>query len=126
MQLLSLPCTHSVVTKPCCCCRTQGVLLPTFHRAYWLGYQAAVWPDFHWLDRSANSSYSNWGTPLQGEQQPDNGGGALRAPPELCTAANSSLAGGQESPLTWSDDNCSLRLPFMCRRIGGLCTLVLR
>ena len=129
--LLSLlPCTHKCMhlwQVPCCiltpCPRPppcQGFFLPSFHRAYWLGYQAATWPDFQWLDRNAASDYTTWGLPLQGEAQPDNGGGALRARPELCAAANVSLAGRQEPPLTWSDDDCLLRLPFMCRKIGGV------
>ncbi len=45
----------------------QGWLIPTFHKAYWLGLEARKWPDFRWLDGSPSPSlhnYVHWGLML--------------------------------------------------------------
>ncbi len=42
----------------------QGWLIPTFHKAYWIGLAATTWPNFRWLDGSAppsEKSYAHWG-----------------------------------------------------------------
>jgi hypothetical protein len=82
------------------------------HSSYWLGYNAAQWgaANFLPIDKlvpSGRGTYSRWGA---GEP---NG----RAVPELCTAANQSLAYGADMyTYGWSDTACERqRMISMCR-----------
>lgn len=96
-------------------------MLPTFHQSYWLGLNASKWPEFVWMDPvAAGSNYTRWGTAQDGEQEPNNRRGRAGGPQELCAAANATLSGGQPLPMVWSDAECGLRLPFMCRQIGNV------
>jgi hypothetical protein len=40
---------------------TTGQLLPNWHKFYWMGYQSANWPVFQSIDKTINTTYSNWG-----------------------------------------------------------------
>ena len=40
---------------------SQGYLLPSFHKAYWLGLQMRDESTFSFLDASIKTSYLNWG-----------------------------------------------------------------
>lgn len=68
----------------------------------------SVWIGLHrnlWSDRSFYL-FQNWAA-----GQPDSAS-------EMCTAANMDISGG------WSDENCSLSLPFICYTSGNVSNLV--
>jgi hypothetical protein len=94
----------------------KGLLLPFFHRQYWIGLSSTTktYPRFRWKDPKvptldAPGAYVNWGimTP-QNKKEP-----FALFPPELCGAANftqmSMGVGG------WSDSNCNNAFAFMCK-----------
>jgi hypothetical protein len=44
----------------------QGVLFPSYHKAYWIGLQASNWPLFSWIDPgtpglNTPTGFKNWG-----------------------------------------------------------------
>lgn len=94
----------------------QGLLLPTFHTAYWIGLQSDVWPRFYWLDNITPSpdtfgAYKHWGAFMQGGKnvtEPNNLAGS-----ETCAAGNLTQSYGQASG--WADADCNIKLPFMCK-----------
>jgi hypothetical protein len=95
-----------------------GLLLPTFHTAYWMGMQSDVWPTFYWLDNvtpnPSKNSYQHWGTYRVGTStipEPNNIAGT-----ETCGAGNLTQSYGGASG--WSDVDCNRRLPFMCTIMG--------
>jgi hypothetical protein len=90
----------------------KGILMPGFHKFYWMGLRAAVWPNFAWIDRTAGVEidYSHWGTLNDGSKEPNNA-----MPPELCGLGNYSLSFG--GVWGWSDTACSNSFPFMCRML---------
>jgi hypothetical protein len=77
---------------------------------YWLGLRViAQWPRFSPVPGSPASSYSHWGIALpSGRAEPNN----LRGQ-ELCAGANRSEAYG--GAWGWSDEQCGLRAPSVCR-----------
>lgn len=95
---------------------SQAHLIPTFHKAYWIGVQTDTPKSFStWLDTLVrppfNSSQKHWG--ISGASlQPDNAGGQ-----ELCAVANASMAYGKPSSWGWADTGCTDRFIFMCRMI---------
>jgi hypothetical protein len=64
----------------------QGLILPVFHRQYWLGLRAVQHPTFKWLDPftkpPSSSTYQHWGA-----REPNNA--ALN---EFCGVGNWSQA----------------------------------
>ncbi len=64
----------------------QGLVLPVFHRQYWLGLKAVQHPTFKWLDPwtkpPSGSTYQHWGA-----KEPNN-----LAMNELCGVGNWTLA----------------------------------
>jgi hypothetical protein len=99
-----------------------GRLMPTFHKAYWIGLrsqQPSNNPaDYKWLDRTGGAvAYQAWGYYVGGPgggdgPEPDNRNGQ-----EACGAGNFTEARNNAS--AWADASCGLRLPFMCRLMGG-------
>jgi hypothetical protein len=89
---------------------TGGYLLPSFHKAYWMGFSATSWPEWKWVDptagRFSNAAYKHWGM-----EQPDND-----PPMQLCGAGNYSLQHG--GAWGWADANCGAKLPFLCKMIS--------
>jgi hypothetical protein len=79
---------------------------------YWLGLRVlTVWPRFAPLVPQA-SAYTHWGIALPGgKMEPNNLRGL-----EHCAGANSSEA--YNGAWGWSDEQCSLRAPFMCKTRG--------
>jgi hypothetical protein len=95
--------------------QNQGLLLPTFHTAYWLGLQSDVWPKFYWVDNVTpnpeGTAYKHWGAYVvsgRNLSEPNNLAGT-----ETCGAGNLTQSYGQASG--WADADCNLKLPFMCR-----------
>ncbi len=92
----------------------QSYLLPSFHKAYWMGSQADSPKLFSaWLDTlvrpNFNMSNKHWG--MAGSLvQPDNARGQ-----ELCLVANASMA--YSKAWGWADTDCADTFVFMCRMI---------
>ncbi len=41
-----------------------GLIIPAYHKFYWLGLSTQLWPDFKWVDGSKGpdaDSYEHWG-----------------------------------------------------------------
>jgi hypothetical protein len=91
----------------------KGILMPGFHKSYWVGLRAASWPNFAWIDRTAGVEidYSHWGTLNDGSKEPNNA-----IAPELCGLANYTLTYG--GVWGWSDTACSASFPFICRMLN--------
>lgn len=91
--------------------RSQGYLLPYFHRHYWLGLRAAEPRAFRWTDPYApapsSSSYQNWGALASSAPEPNNLLGY-----EFCGVANSSQA--TDAAWGWSDVRCDNSFIFIC------------
>ncbi len=95
--------------------QAQGLLLPTFHKAYWIGLQSDVWPRFYWLDNitpnpDISGAYKHWGAFVSGGRnisEPNNIAGS-----ETCGAGNMTQSYAQAAG--WADADCNLKLPFMC------------
>jgi hypothetical protein len=93
-----------------------GVFFPLYHTQYWLGLfsTADTWPRFTWFDFNAPppdepGAYAHWGTVKQGMiKEPNN-----LTTSELCAVANYSQS--YSFVYGWSDANCSLLLPAMCK-----------
>ena len=108
----------------------QGNLLPSFHKAYWLGLAAASqqtpkpaagtpYGGWRWLDflpPPSKSTYTHWGTLTlstgRGRPEPNN-----LVPPEVCAAANASQAFDEPSAWGWADAPCGIRLPYICKTL---------
>ncbi len=90
----------------------KGILMPGFHKSYWVGLRASAWPDFAWIDRTANTviDYAHWGLLPDGSQEPNNS-----PAPQLCGLSNYSQAYG--GAWGWSDANCADSFPFICRML---------
>lgn len=91
-----------------------GVLIPTFHKSYWIGLNttAAMWRNrWTWVDSSPyelNVTYQNWGLYQPGGmQEPNNITGS-----EFCAVANASQPA--RSAWGWSDTKCDNKYIFMC------------
>jgi hypothetical protein len=97
-----------------------GLLLPLFHKAYWIGAVIGdedMWPNFRWLDSlpgpNASGVYQHWGYYMpQNIIEPNNMFGQ-----ENCGAANASQT--YSDAWGWMDINCNIRMPFMCRLNSG-------
>ena len=78
---------------------------------------ASSWPRFQWMDGApspSNITYSHWGMLVpQTIQEPNN----FNRKPELCAAANASQAYDSPTAWGWADQHCSLRFPFMCKKL---------
>jgi hypothetical protein len=103
----------------------KGLLLPSHHLSYWIGLSAgSSWPNFKWMDNvtpspGLGSAFSGWGAltfanksaaPLK---EPNNYSFNWTRLDESCAAANSSQA--FNNAWGWSDAQCSLKLPSMCK-----------
>jgi hypothetical protein len=103
-----------------------GVLLPEFHKAYWIGLQipeydiTRQWPYFVWEDGSPppstagnpSNNYANWGQMTMADglvrDEPNN-----IHPPEFCGVANYTQTTAEA--WAWSDQNCEDRHVFICK-----------
>ena len=92
----------------------QGVLLPGFHKAYWIGLNttpAAHPSKWTWMDSSpyeGGVTYQNWGLYQPGGlQEPNNNAGN-----EYCAVANASQP--KSNAWGWSDIGCTNQYIFMC------------
>jgi hypothetical protein len=133
-----MPAPHQALYAPSVCRSYQeqmdvewyflemGVLLPEFHKAYWLGLQVPefdinrIWPYFVWSDGSPppstatnpSENYQHWGRMyLAGgkfKDEPNN-----LAAPEYCGVANYTQM--VEDVWSWSDQNCEDRYMFICK-----------
>jgi hypothetical protein len=96
-----------------------GLLFYTSPGFYWLGLRSnrTGWPDFTWsnlnaaLPDVAAGGYDHWGISTDG-REPNNLGGA-----EYCGGANYSQE--YEGAWGWSDFNCTLVAPYICRQDGA-------
>jgi hypothetical protein len=93
----------------------MGDLLPTYQPSYWLGLvsSAAAWPAFDWLDDSpapVASAYQHWGLEMPSESLEPNSNAS-------CAVGNYSQSADSPPAFGWSDADCALRLPFMCRKL---------
>lgn len=94
------------------------MLLPEYHRAYWLGLSREVQDPasgagrYIWLDNSpppTKQTYSHWGMRIPGFiQEPDR---------DLsCAAANYTIRFEDPPAWGWDDTSCEMPLPFICRQ----------
>jgi hypothetical protein len=103
----------------------KGLLLPSYHLSYWLGLAAGSgWPNFRWMDNvtpspGLGSAFSGWGSltfsnksasPLK---EPNNLSFNRTRVDESCAVGNASQA--YNSAWGWSDAQCTLKLPSMCK-----------
>lgn len=98
-----------------------GVLLPAYHKVYWMGLNASTWPAWRWLDGSPQPNvtgrYQAWGYYMpQNILEPNNIFGG-----ENCVAANFSQAVAAQGVWGWADARCNLSMPYVCESIGGSC-----
>ena len=94
----------------------SGLIIPSFHKFYWLGLRTELWPNFTWVDRSAGpdaGTYEHWGRyiSLGNEPEPNN----YDAPPEYCGGANWTESFGNPSAWGWADYNCDQPFVSMCK-----------
>jgi hypothetical protein len=87
---------------------------PTIRRTYWIGLKTNSWPDFQWVATNSSPVYMHWGTYIADLDPPTPEPNNL-AGQEFCGGANSSEAWGAEQAFGWSDEDCEMRLPFMCK-----------
>jgi hypothetical protein len=96
-----------------------GLLLPSYHRFYWMGLKAELWPTFSWADRSPGpngSTYEHWGRYMPGnDPEPNN----YELPPENCGGANYTEAFGNPLAWGWADYSCDQAFTFMCKMASG-------
>jgi hypothetical protein len=103
----------------------MGVLLPGWHKAYWLGLYTKNTSEprtWRWNDPFVPyftaESYTHWGTDSNGISEPNNA-----SPPESCVAGNHTQAYEDGvpnvGPWGWSDEPCSMKLHVMCRITRG-------
>jgi hypothetical protein len=91
-------------------------MLPTYHRAYWMGLAAVTRTTWRWLEPSVPplstpGAYVNWYA--AGERpEPNN-----MRPPEDCAVSNLTAAVGGVGG--WADQNCGVAFPFICMLIRG-------
>jgi hypothetical protein len=95
---------------------TAGLFYPSYMPSYWIGLRssASTWPRFQWASSNipppAAMTYEHWGL-SETVREPDN-----RAGNEFCGAGNYTQAYG--NAWAWSDFNCSVAMPFVCRQDG--------
>lgn len=94
---------------------SNGLLLPSYHKFYWIGLSTSLWPTFLWSDHSPgpdSSTYEHWGRYMPGnEPEPNN----WDTPPENCAGANFTEAFSNPIAWGWSDYDCNFAATFMCR-----------
>ena len=92
----------------------NGYLLPNFHKHYWMGATATLWPKFVWTDITLpvfEKGYRHWGTMVpSGVKEP-----YQADPPESCMVANYTEVYGKPIAWGWSDTKCSDAHYPMCR-----------
>jgi hypothetical protein len=101
------------------------MLLPSYHRHYWLGAKPAVWPLFRWLDGSAGPALRNLTVTFNGltgwghwVQLPGEDSWEPNEPHRTCAVA--SFAASYNGSWGWEDMGCDeASLPFICKLIGG-------
>jgi hypothetical protein len=89
-----------------------GVLLPTFHKQYYIGLRVDERPRFKWLEpyyTFGDEAYEHWG--MDGTRpEPNN-----RFNPEDCGAATAAQMYGDA--WGWSDVNCTRKLVYICKQL---------
>jgi hypothetical protein len=89
----------------------QGAFAATNVRFYWIGFRVyARWPTFSpVVANNRSTTFFHWGTMVpQGIKEPNAITGL-----EFCAGANASEAYG--GAWGWSDENCGVRAPFVCK-----------
>jgi hypothetical protein len=86
----------------------MGVLLPSYHKNYWMGLNTTMWPVFMWVDplvpqTDSKGAYSNWAT---GEPNNQNA-------PEFCGSGD--LQRTRMGAAGWADMNCNTDLAYICK-----------
>jgi hypothetical protein len=101
---------------------SNGYLLPSWHKHYWMGATTEQWPNFNWTDVTLpafNKGYRHWGTlQPQGIKEPFEAD-----PPEGCMVANYTEVYGNPTAWGWSDTKCNNKFMPMCRINSGLLPL---
>jgi hypothetical protein len=101
------------------------MLVPRFHRNYWVGLNATedAWPNYRWLDPyvpdpDSKRGFKNWGTVVN----PDDGSFVQEPsdPGQLCGAASWPLQRGSPPSWGWTGADCSKEYVFVCR-VQGEC-----
>jgi hypothetical protein len=103
----------------------QGMLVPRFHRMYWMGLRSGVdtWPVYRWLDPyvpdpSARNGYTNWGSTIASDGsfslEPSN-------PSALCGGGSWPMQRGSPPAWGWAGEDCSAARVFICR-VQGECS----
>lgn len=97
----------------------MGYLFPSYHKFYWIGFRADTWDNFRFIDRLENPGYTHWGKVNPNiADEPNNLYGQ-----ENCAIANSSQS--YSGAWGWSDEQCTMRAPFICKIRGVWPLLVL-
>ena len=86
----------------------MGVLLPSYHRNYWMGLNTTMWPLFYWVDplvpqTDSPKAYVNWAL-----GEPNN----MNAP-EFCGSGD--LTRTRMGAAGWADMNCQNGLVYICK-----------
>jgi hypothetical protein len=90
----------------------MGVLLPNYHKNYWMGLNTTIWPLFYWVDplvpqTDSPGAYNNWAT-----GEPNN----MNAP-EFCGGAD--LTRTRMGAAAWADLNCANGNVYICKKSGA-------
>jgi hypothetical protein len=90
----------------------MGVLLPNYHKNYWMGLNTTIWPLFYWVDplvpqTDSPKAYNNWAI-----GEPNN----MNAP-EFCGGAD--LTRTRLGAAGWADLNCMNANVYICKISGG-------
>ena len=80
--------------------------IPVWHKAYYMGYRSTeAGGPFSWLDPQAQGgSYEHWGSAPSWTEDPKG----------ACAMGDSSAITTDDA-FGWSDGNCSMAMPFMCK-----------
>jgi hypothetical protein len=88
----------------------MGYMIPSFHRAYWMGWNAQNWGAWRWIDPTAGS-FSAAAYKHFDPDEPSNGPGL-----KLCGAGNYSQA--FDNAWGWMTASCGAKMPFICKMVS--------